>query len=269
VPLNEGRWFDNSDVVDSLAVAIIDEYFAENTWPRESPIGKRIQVTRGQESEWLEIVGVTSHIIHDEPMSPQTNRTAIYRPLAQSPLDSLRVAVRLANGQSPEVNAVSTQLRQAASNVNRDIPVLNIHSLERVMQSSMNGNDVLGELLLGIALVVFSLAIVALFAVVSRSIISRANEVGVRRALGSSDTKAISIFLKQGITYVAIALPIGGGIGVLASAAFLSSANQFGSIIFDVAVSVALIITSMVLLASYLPSRKLVALEPGEALHYE
>ncbi len=269
VPLQEGRWFDAGDVDGSQPVVIVDELFAENTWPGESAIGKSIQVTQEQRTESLQIVGVTSHIIHDEPMAPQSSYTSLYRPIAQSPLDYFRVAVKVEQTLNADIAAVSSSLRQAATRVDRDVPVLTIHPLERVMQSSMNGNDTLGEILLGVAFVVFSLAIVALFAIVSRSIIARTTEVGIRRALGSTELKAISLFLKQGLGHVAFALPVGGGLGILISSSFLADTANVGSIIVNVSVVVALTITTMVFLASYIPSRKVVTMEPGEALHYE
>ncbi|MCG8415510.1 MAG: ABC transporter permease [Pseudomonadales bacterium] len=269
VPLREGRWFDSTDVSASVPVVIVDELFAETTWPGESPLGKRIEVTRNQQSEWLQIIGVTSHIIHDNPMNNQVNLTSLYRPLAQSPMNYFRLAVKTEASQAYDLASFSNQMRQAAARADQDVPVLNIHPLERFMQSAMNGSDVMGELLLGIAFVVFSLAIVALFAIVSRSIIARTTEVGIRRALGSTDFKAMSIFIRQGVTHVIIALPVGGGLGIMASSAYLSNANNMGSIIANVSLVVALTITTMVFLASYIPSRKVVTMEPGEALHYE
>lgn len=269
VPLREGRWFDTTDVVGSQSVAIIDELFAENSWPGESPIGKRIEVTQGETSERLQIVGVTSHIIHDEPMAPQSSYTSLYRPITQSPLDNFRFAAKVEVDLDVNFALVSNKVKLAAAQVDREIPVNNIHPLERIMRSSMNLNDMIGELLLAVAFVVFALAVIALFAIVSRSIVARTSEIGIRRALGSSELKAMSIFLKQGLSHIAFALPIGGGLGILVSASFMEDVNDMGGILTSVSIVVALTIAVMVFLASYIPSRKVVAMEPGEALHYE
>ncbi len=269
VPLREGRHFDGGDNSESSAVVIVDEIFSANAWPGESPLGKRIQVDQDGGAVSLEIVGVTSHIIHDEPMAQQSRFTTLYRPISQSPHNYFSIAARISGNLDSNFAIYSNALKIAAARVDRQIPVTNIHSLDRVISGSMNGNDLLGDLLLGMAFIVFSLAMVALFAVVSRSIFARSKEIGVRRALGSTQIRAIWIFMRQGLNYIAIAIPIGGGVGVLLSARFLQYIADLEGVLISVSVTVLILITLMVLAASYFPARRIVAMEPGDALHYE
>lgn len=269
VPLREGRYFDSGDSDDSLQVVIVDELFAASAWPGESPIGKEIQVSMKENSESLRIIGVTSHIIHNEPMAQQSRYTTLYRPLSQSPLPNFSIAAEVRDDLSSNFSTYSNAIKLAAAAVDREVPVTSIFSLDRIIKSSLDVNGMLGDLLLGMAIIVFSLAMVALFAIVSRSIIARAKEIGVRRALGSTPMEAIWIFMRQGLHYIVIAIPIGGGVGVLLSARFLQYIADLEGVLISVSVTVLLLVTLMVLVASYFPARRIVAMEPGEALHYE
>jgi len=96
----------------------------------------------------------------------------------------------------------------------------------------------------------------------------RANEIGIRRAIGSTKKSIINIYLRQGIGYLFFGAIIGGGAALALFNIIPSRLTGTIEIPF-VYGSTLLIFGILIMLASYLPVRKIVAMEPGEALHYE
>jgi ABC-type lipoprotein release transport system permease subunit len=111
--------------------------------------------------------------------------------------------------------------------------------------------------------------VLGIFGVVYRSVLARKLEIGVRRALGSNNFEAIAIFLKQGSVYIVVGAVIGGGLTALGSLLLTSIFTDILDYLPIMLVMSLVCIGSLVLLASYLPARKIVIMEPGDAFRYE
>lgn len=278
----QGRFFGFDDDADSGAVVIVDELFAHKYWPEETALGKRIQLQPEQGGQWLTIVGVVNHIIQGQPTAERLYESTIYRPIqqlvaasaGQTLMDSISFAVRVPNLANRSLADLEQSLKSAAANVDREVPVLEIMPMSQMMMLGMKAIQFFYDIMLWMALATVILASVGIYGVVSRSVLSRGMEIGIRRALGSTNLKIVSIFLKQGLAYLSSGLLIGGIGGVLVvnsvfQAVGSGSGNGESSIFFIIILMVVLMLSLMVFVASYMPTRKLVALEPGEALHYE
>ncbi|PCI76735.1 MAG: hypothetical protein COB20_09885 [SAR86 cluster bacterium] len=267
VSLVEGRYFDESDSSSSLLVVIINERFSESLWPGQSALGKRIQINPETEGEWHTVVGVTSHIIHGNPMGNYDQNPTLYRSLNQSTPTNFSLAIKL-NRPLSDIDA-ERLISDTVQVLDRELAVTAMRSLARVTEMSMQGMDLIAKFSIAFALGTFVLAIIGVYGNISRAVTQRTNEIGIRRALGSSNRKVLWVFLREGGLYLMWGTVIGGVSAVLISSAL---AGYFNNILTFLPVIVPVVITTiaaLVLLASYLPARKAIAIEPGDALHYE
>ncbi|MEH6592740.1 MAG: FtsX-like permease family protein [Halioglobus sp.] len=270
VPLLEGRHFNSSDTADGLAVTIIGQQLAERYWPGESALGKRLQINaEGDDSaraqRWLTIVGVVSHIDQGQTFGRSKGLSSIYQPLAQHTAGFIYMVVRF--DTVPKLYERTVQA--ALARVDRNLAVNMLRPIAESMSLNTRILQTLSELFVIVALVALVLAGTGIYGVVSRSVLLRTREMGIRRALGQTDGATVKVFLRQGGWYLWVGALVGGS-GAVAASWLLTA--QYPNLL-DSMVSIVIIITSLmavlVLGASYLPARKMTAMEPAAALHYE
>ena len=191
----------------------------------------------------------------------------MYRPLAQSPVRAVGILVKAQ--RELDVAALSDILNNAAARVDRSVTVQSVYPLYDHQRLGLSAFDFLGRIMSGFAVFTLLLSVIGIYGIVYRSVLLRAAEVGIRRAIGSSDGEVIGIFLKQGLRYLLLGIVIGGGLAVLTSGVMV---QMFPDILDGMPLVLATVFSLLgilILLASYLPVRRLVLIEPGDALHYE
>ncbi len=262
-----GRDFDAADSAESGLVTILSESFAQQLWPGESPIGKEIRTTVQNQTETLRVVGV----IPDLPQGRSDIINAVpslYRPLTQNPPRNFSVAVR----HAPQVSldALSLEIRRIAGVVDRNIPLFDVRSLEDQIVNDQEGIGTGANIAAIFALVTLILAAMGIYSIMARSILYRTQEIGVRRALGSSNQGITWNFIKQSLRFLIPCTVVGAGAGSLTVILTTSSLGIIDvAFIPYVVLLVILAMTTVVLTATYLPSKKAIAMEPGDALRYE
>lgn len=261
VVLRSGRLLDTTDNNTSLNVAVIDEKLAKRYWPDEQAIGKRIQLNPTDNGPWLSIVGVVSHVT-DGPYG--TDQGVVYRPLRQAIPSEFRLLVRAPNRGADVRDAV----RSAAFTVDRDLPLQNLQTLDDYIASLNIATTMLVPGITAIALIVALLAASGLFGLISRSVAQRTQEVGIRRALGATPMKATARFTRQGTIYLFLAL-VGLSLGVMVMPLLSRSISNILDHVLLGTLGVVVLMIGVIFTASYLPSRRAVSLEPGDALRYE
>ena len=97
----------------------------------------------------------------------------------------------------------------------------------------------------------------------------RAREIGVRRALGLTNNQAIGLFLRQGSVHLLTGLLIGGGAALMVSRVAAGLFPEILNVVLFILMSVSILMTVLVLAASWFPALKIVAIEPGVALRDE
>jgi predicted permease len=262
IRLRSGRLFDSTDNSTSLGVAIVDENVATRYWPGQDALGKRIRVSSAANEPWLTIVGVVSHV-RGRPNSDEAV-SYIYRPLRQVAPPASRVLVKLPS-KAADSRVV---LRGAAYAVDRDLPLRNLQMFDDYLASLDIEYKSLGPIFSAIAVITVILAATGLFGLISRSVARRTQEVGVRRALGGTPWNITAMFLRQGLAYFCIGI-VGGCLGIVVT--HFLDATIGNLLIFGawVTLSVFIFIALVIFAASYLPTRRAVALEPADALRYE
>ncbi|PCI76740.1 MAG: hypothetical protein COB20_09910 [SAR86 cluster bacterium] len=274
-----GRSFSGSDNEFSSPVVIVDQLFAEKHWPGEFAVGRQINLGVGQQIDLVTVIGVINQLIYGEPDRENLSRSSFYRPLAQLPfvdsmaqydVTSMAMVLKVAEMASAPLADFEKTLKLAVNRVDRNIPVRGFMPLSQVTEDRVLAWNFMGTVFLLLSMITFVLSAIGIYGVVSRSVQLRTKEIGIRRALGSTDFSVISIFLKQGAVYLSLGLVLGGSNAILALGAVLGTIDTLVSlnVLLWVVVGVLFSLSLLIILASYIPARRAIKYEPGEALHY-
>ena len=264
IPIQRGRLFDKQDVKTAQNVIIINETLARRDFPGEDPIGKRItRKDNPKEEDWATVVGIVKDT---KPRALDGDPVAeMYVPFAQQPASSMAFIIRTTS--KPE--GIIAAVRQTAQSLGKDQPVYDIRTLESVMSEAV-AKPSFRMFLLGVfAVVALILAMVGIYGVMSYSVEQRTHEIGIRMALGARAPDVLKLVIGHGM-----ALAFAGvGIGLVASFALTRVMSQlmFGVTPTDplTFAAIALLLTSVALLACYIPARRATKVDPLRALRRE
>lgn len=271
--LLEGRFFEASDNASAEQLVVVDNLFVQEKNIAGSAIGRRIQLYASDNSvaQTATIVGVVNNVVREGIVLGNATAPTIYRLLSQSSPPILQVLIKTRPEWNDSPAALEQRVKIVASQIDRDIPLEQFRSLNELLESNNSILMFMIEMIMYAAVAALALAVISINGQVSRSVRARFFEIGIRRAIGSSNSAIEKLFLKQGISYLILAIVIGGGGSVLVMDSVQSAYPSYGifsSLLIAFAVVTA-IVGSLIGLASYLPVRQVVALEPGDALHYE
>jgi predicted permease len=262
----EGRVFGPGDIGGAMPVTVVTRGFANSHFGDQSPVGKRIRIGDSDSKEpWLTIVGVVPDVWFDGTENADALRTAILTPLGQG--DYRFVSVALAAKGDPMSFAQPVQA--SVNTIDPDQPIYFVRTLQGVIHRSGWFFGVFGTLFMIFGGAALFLATVGVYGVMSFSVSRRTQEIGLRMALGASARDVVRMFLRQGGIQVVIGLSAG-----LVLAFFL--AKGLGLVMFQVntknplmyaGVTTVLALTS--LLATFVPARRAMTVDPMVALRYE
>ncbi len=267
VKIIEGRSFYDSDSANNEPVVIVDENFVRQYWPNESPLGKQIKIGSSSEALWHTVVGVNRHIVQGLPLNSLINNPSVYVPITQQSPRNFFLVLR--TKQAPVVSTVAQTISEAIQQIDRDVPINSIYTLAYRQRAALTSVGAGAKVLIFISAAALALSIIGIYGVISRSVVLRAGEIGIRQALGSNKYAISFLFLKQGVIYLSVGLVIGGGLGVLVSRQFTSISADAANYIPGVFISVLIALGTLVFLASYFPTKRILAKDPGDALRHE
>ncbi len=212
IPLLRGRWFTDGDDSEAPDVVVLNQALADEYWPDEDPVGKRM--TWGspddEDPRWATIVGVignTRHFGLDE-----SARTEIYQPYLQGSLTYLTLVVK----SRVDPTTLTAAVRQAVTDVDPAQPISAVATMEQVLFDSLGSRRFNMLLLVVFAVTALVLAAVGLFGVLSYSVSQRSNEIGIRMALGASASGVVGRVMREGVGLTLLGLGIGvaGALGL-------------------------------------------------------
>ena len=270
-----GRRFEDTDVEGSPPVAIVNESFARRYFPDESPIGQRIDVGRFRElndpslaGPGVEIVGLVADI-REVSLRSEPRRT-MYVPQAQAPtrlsylLGTMPVFIARGLSASGDVERTFTEALRA---VDPALPRPEVFPMGDVVAASLARERFGATLLSMFASLALALTAFGIYGVLAYTVRRRRREIGIRMALGAGRQEVTRMVVGQGVAPVLIGLLLGvaGSAGlsrVLAAYLWGVTPTDPGTF-----ATVAAILLGVALLASWIPAREAVGLDPVNTLH--
>jgi len=264
VELKQGRYFNSSDDNLGNTTVVVSESFAIKYFNKIDVLGKKVRIEKDdKDDDWLTIVGVVETTLHSD--SENENLPSIFRPFTQSPRNDMTIAMKMTSNRS----SVTKALRSAMLSIDAELPSFQIETYQQSVRRQSAPMLFISNLTALFALAGVVLAASGIYGVMSNTIAQRTHEIGIKRALGADEELITKEYLISGLK-----LLLWGGIpGVLAGSFMGFGMSQiFGidsSILAIIALVMTILIGSVVLLATYLPTQKALIIEPSQALHHE
>ncbi len=262
IPLLRGRDILATDTAEAPPVLLINEALARRDFPGEDPVGKRLSLSVSPPS-WATIVGVVADTrdlgleAHPEP--------EMYFPFEQSPLSYINLVARVAG----DPGRLAAPAREALRGLDKGLPLPDAAPMRTVLAASIAQRR-FSMLLLGLfALVALALAAVGVYGVISYAVARRTHEIGVRMALGARRADVLKLVIGRSLGLTACGVVAG-----LAGALLLS--GLMAGLLYGVRptdlptfAGVALLLSGVAAVASYLPAQRAMAVDPVVALRNE
>jgi len=275
IPLLRGRDFTIQDNEKRRYVVLVDQNMQRLYFDDADPVGQHLTLQAGNEISFdMEVVGVVGHV-KQEDLNTEAGSTILpqlYMPFDQIPdqflasgIAELHVVVRTASDPAGLVPA----MKQTVRNIDRDVPVFDISTVEEVVASSIAKQRFTLLLLGSFAILALILASVGIYGVMAYSVTQRSHEIGIRMALGAGRPRILGIVVGSGVKLALFG--VGAGlIGSIIMTRFLSGMLYNISPHDPVTLSVvALLLALVATIASYIPARRAIKVDPMVALRYE
>jgi predicted permease len=262
-PILQGRNFTNQDGKGTPLVGIINQKMARQLWPRENPIGKRLEHSRWDDST-VEIVGVVADTRKEGRGEPEN--AILYRPLDQASTDAIRTfPVIRTDSRSLNLSALQT----AARAINGNVTISKVRTVADQIADQTRDLKLGALVLASFTMIAVTLTVVGLYGLLSYIASAQTRDLGVRLALGAPRPTVLLLLLKRGMEPALIGVTI----GVIAEAAspniFPGALSGVGMHDIPTLVSVALVMFCVAVAASWIPSWRASRLNPIEALRQE
>jgi ABC-type antimicrobial peptide transport system permease subunit len=265
-----GRGFTASDETAGRGGVIVNQRFADMYFTGEDPIGRQVSVSEetpngiGLRSQT--VIGVST-VVRQRDIENIEPDPVVYVPYFSGPNmgRTLAVIVRASGGTA----AAGPLIRQAVLELDADIPVFNVRTMDELLAQRRWQYRVFGGMFAVFAAIALLLAAVGLYAVMAYSVTQRTQEIGVRMVLGAPPGDVVWLFLRRAFVLVAIGLTVGMsgafGVGRLLQSILVQSTGR------DVPVllSISLLMIVVAVTACVWPARRATRLNPVAALRYE
>ncbi len=263
ISLKSGRTFTLQDSRPSAGVVMVNEAFEKHHFPGESAVGKRIHLLGSKGVRWLTIVGVVSNVRQNGLAGDV--KLEVYNPV----LDDLEAAISFVIRSSGDPTSLMATMRAAVSSVEPNQALHNVTTMEQRLAKTTTSRRLSMTLLGSFAAVALLLAAVGIYGVMSYAVTQRQREIGVRMALGAQKSAVLGLIIRSGLR-LALAGVACGLLGAFALTRYLSSLLYSVKATDPVTfMGVAVGLTSVALLAAWLPARRATRVDPIVALRGE
>ena len=261
--LISGRFLEQSDRQGGAVAGVVNEELANRYWPGESAVGRVLQLGESATAPRVTIVGVIASARQDGPDQPFKNE--LFVPYEQFPTRFITLVLEPAQN----ISTLNPALREALREVDPLIPAPAVQPLEERIGNAValpRLYAMLATLFAGGALM---LAALGVYGVMAYTVALRRREIGVRLALGADPAGIRRLVLGRGGKLTCIGLAIGLGLAVALGR--LIESLLFGVTPFDVAtwITVPVLLGAMAMLASWVPARRAMRVDPVSAMREE
>jgi putative ABC transport system permease protein len=275
IPMLAGRPFQQQDDQEASPIAIINQTFAKQYFPRTNPIGCHLAFADSPKN-WREIVGVVSDFRQRNP--EEDLRPLAYFPVAQTLPHRWSMAIRLR--AASDMGYVAPRISKWLQAVDPKLYWETGSMQEQIHNSeSLTLRRPIITLLASFGSLALILVIVGVFGVTSYSVAERTREIGIRCALGAPRRKIAALVFRESLEVMFTGLAVGifgafamayllptEGIGWSGSGIFLYDVSRTDALTYLLATA---LLTSVVLAASWAPARRAMRVDPIVALRYE
>jgi putative ABC transport system permease protein len=274
IPLRRGRAFTPSDKDGAQLVAVVNQKLAEQSWPGQDPIGKRLRIgTEKMQTPWVTVVGQVADVKENSPDAP--SKPQFYVPIRQveqmfgslgNPGDVNGnggfIAVRTAMAPEQTENALTATVRS----MDPQLPLNQVQTMEHAISDSEAPRRFNTALISSFAAAAVLLAVLGIYSVIAFSVALRVQEMAIRMALGSQRSGIVGLILASGAKLALIGCLI--GLAGAAACSHLLQSFLFGVSAFDplVLTLAPVFVMLLALLASLLPAQRAAGIDPMQAL---
>jgi predicted permease len=260
IPLRAGRYFDERDNFNTDKVIVINETLAKHLWPGRDAID---QIARVSGKDWR-VVGVVGDVRHDT--LEKAAGAEMYLNFRQTgDWNAIEMVVR--TSRLPE--SFVPDVRAAMKAFDPALPNSEFTTLDQIVDDAVAPRRLITHLLGAFSSFALALASLGLYGVIAYSVSQRTQEIGIRLAIGAQRQDVLRLIVGEGLKMAAA----GVSVGVIAAMALsrLLASLLFGvtptdPLIFSIS---AIVLTSVALLACYIPARRAAKVDPMVALRYE
>jgi putative ABC transport system permease protein len=264
IPLLSGRSFTRDDSTGHPRTIIVSRQLAEQYFPGENPLGKKMHV-EAQGNVDYQIVGVVGDTLYQVGIP---GKPTMYFPVlnADGNERGLTLVVRTAS----DPLAFSVPIQKEIAQLDPELPVSDVFTMQQIIERSLGNASLSAGLVLAFAVLSLILASVGLYGVLSYLTTQRTGEIGIRIALGAQREQVLRLMLADGLRPAFFGLVL----GLAASVAFvrvidrtmLYQTQPLDPTVFA-AVSITLLLVSA--LACFAPAWRAARLDPVQALRAE
>ena len=270
-----GRWFDDDDIRSPGGSFVVNETMAKQYWPGGSAVGQRITVTRasqGRKDFGQPLSGMVVGVVADvhqtrQDVAPQPE---VYVPYTLETWPWGTLIVRARDG-SRAIPSLTRAIRSVDSRLIADgtVGAKDFGLIQETIAKSLEPRVLSIKLIGAFAACALILASIGMYGVVAYTIAQRTREIGVRKALGATNASIVALILSESAIVVGVGALIGaagawGGASLIRGLLFNTGAADPGTYVIAIA-----LLAAVALLATYVPARRAVALDPAIALRGE
>jgi len=259
IPLIEGREFSLADNSNASRVAILNQTTARHYFGNQPAVGKRFEFNKEQ----YQIIGVAKDAKYVDLR--ESNLPFVYFAALQS--NSEIQSLELRTTSSPF--AVAGAVRAAIGEVDPHLRIREITTLEKLIDQKLAREFLVADIAGFFSGLTLLLVFIGIYGTLAYTVARRTNEIGIRMALGARKSDVLQLVVGQGmvLAFAGLALGMVGALGLTRFLASLLYGVKPSDALTFVAVSFILI--AVALLASYIPARRAMKVDPMVALRYE
>jgi len=263
IPFLSGRTFTEREATEASHVVVINRRLAEQYFPGEDPIGKKIAIVMMDQPPECEVVGIVEDVKYSSLEGDV--RAMAYWPHPELVRSFMTLLIRTEG----DPTSISAAVRGAVRDLDADQPVADLRTMEQLIAATMSRTRFSALLLSVFAAVALILSTVGIYGVMSYSVAQRSHEIGIRMALGADRRRVVGMIVRQGMTLAGIGVAAGLA-GAYALTRFLESLlYQISSTDLPSFAVLSLALCTAALLASVIPARRATKVDPLVALRYE